>query len=109
MTGPFGERHLLPNSLDSYVSSSGAQARTEIRRAPMVAMWTRLAAQSAVVALLLCLAVANITVRRSWSEMEDGVLWLTEGDQVVARAVAERSPAERASLQTGDILLRING
>ena len=95
--------------LDSYVSSSGAHARTEIHQAPLVAMWTRLAAQSAVVVLLLCLAVANITVRRTWTEMEDGVLWVSEGDQVVAREVAERSPAERASLQTGDILLQING
>ncbi len=75
----------------------------------MMAMWLRLAAQSAVVVLLICLAVANITVRRTWTEMEDGVLWVSEGDQVVARAVAEGSPAERAALQTGDILLRING
>jgi two-component system, NtrC family, sensor kinase len=72
-------------------------------------MWTRLAAQSAVVVLLLCLAIANITVRRSWSEMEDGALWVSEGDQVVARAVAEASPAERAALHPGDILLQING
>ena len=41
--------------------------------------------------------------------MEDGVLWVSEGDQVVAREVAERSPAERASLQTGDVLLQIDG
>jgi two-component system, NtrC family, sensor kinase len=72
-------------------------------------MWMRLAAQSAVVVLLLCLAVANITVRRTWSEMEDGVLWVSEGDQVAARAVAEGSPAERATLYPGDILLQING
>ena len=100
---------MLPTRLDSYVSTSSAQARTEIRRAPMVAMWTRLAAQAAVVAVLLCLAVANITVRRTWTEMEDGVLWVSEGDQVVARDVAGNSPAARASLRAGDILLRING
>jgi PAS domain S-box-containing protein len=72
-------------------------------------LWVRLAAQAAVVVALLCLAVANIAVRSSWTEMEDGVLWVVEGDQVTAREVAEGSPAERASLRAGDVLLAIDG
>jgi hypothetical protein len=46
-------------------------ARAGARRAT----WFRLLAQAAVVAALLCLAVANIAVRATWSELEDGVLW----------------------------------
>ena len=72
-------------------------------------VWVRLAAEAAVVVALLCLAAANIAVRSSWTEMEDGVLWVVEGDQVTAREVAEGSPAERASLRAGDVLLAIDG
>ena len=70
-------------------------------------VWLRLMAQAAVVVALLCLAVANIAVRSTWSEMEDGVLWAAEADQIVARAVAEGSPAERAGVREGDVLLAV--
>jgi PAS domain S-box-containing protein len=72
-------------------------------------MWLRLAAQAAVVAALLALAAANIAVRSSWTEMEDGVFWALDGDQVVARAIAADSPGARAGLKAGDVLLAING
>jgi hypothetical protein len=68
----------------------------------------RLTAQLVVVALLLCLAVANIYVRSTWSEPEDGVLWATTPDGVVAQEIATGSPAARAGVQPGDILEKID-
>ena len=64
--------------------------------------------QVAVVAALLCLAAANIALR-SWTEADDGVLWVDEGDQVAAREVDAHSPADRATIRPGDVLFAING
>lgn len=68
----------------------------------------RLTAQLAVVALLLCLAVANMYVRATWSEPEDGVLWATTPDGVVAQEIATGSPAALAGIRPGDILAEID-
>ena len=73
-----------------------------------VGIWARLAIQAAVVLALLCLAAANIAVR-SWTEADDGVLWVSEGDQVAAREVAAGSAGDRASIHVGDVLLAIDG
>jgi two-component system, NtrC family, sensor kinase len=62
-----------------------------------------------VAAVLLCLAVANIAVRATWNEVEDGVLWTPVGADIVAREVADASPASAAGLETGDTLLAIDG
>ena len=91
------------------MSTIASTSKLDARRAPRAGVWLRLAAQAAVVVALLCLAVANIAVRQSWTEMEDGVLWALAGDEVTARAVAEGSPAERASVHVGDVLLAIDG
>ena len=69
----------------------------------------RLTAQLAVVVALLCLAVANIYVRATWTEAEDGVLWNAGPAGIVAREIAPRSPAATAQLQPGDILEAIDG
>ena len=70
----------------------------------------RLSAQLLIVLALLCLAVANIYVRSTWSEVEDGVLWTQSPEGVVvAREVALQSPGARATVQPGDILEAING
>ena len=69
----------------------------------------RLTAQLAVVVALLCLAAANIYVRATWSEAEDGVLWSAGPSGLVAQEVAPGSPAARAQLRTGDILEAIDG
>ena len=68
----------------------------------------RIAVQLAVVAGILCLAALNISVRATWSEMEDGVLWTDNGNAITAREIAAQSPAERAGLKPGDILLAID-
>jgi two-component system NtrC family sensor kinase len=64
-------------------------------------------AHLAVVTALLCLAVMNISTR-TWSEMEDGVLWATRGNDVIASAVAPGSVADRAGIRPDDILLTID-
>jgi predicted metalloprotease with PDZ domain len=71
--------------------------------------FVRVAAQLAVVVVLLCLGVANMSVRATWTEVEDGVLWATSGADVVAREVAPGSTAGRAGLRAGDLLLAIDG
>jgi PAS domain S-box-containing protein len=69
----------------------------------------RLAAQLAAAVLLLCLAVANIHQRVTWNEMDDGVLWSSVDDQLVAQEIAPGSPAARAGLRAGDLLQQIDG
>jgi len=68
----------------------------------------RLAAQLAVVAALLCAAAVNIYVRATWNELEDGVYWKTGAQGVVAAAVVPGSPAQRAGIHAGDVLLAID-
>lgn len=69
----------------------------------------RLATQFAVVVVLLCLAVANIQQRVTFSEMDDGAFWETADGQLSAKAIAPGSPADKAGIKTGDILLTLNG
>ena len=70
----------------------------------------RLTAQLAVILALLCLAVANIYVRATWSELEDGVLWNRTPEGVItATEVASGSPGARAGLREGDVLEAIDG
>jgi two-component system NtrC family sensor kinase len=80
----------------------------QMRSSPRPAAWVRLAAQVAVVAALLCLAVANIAVRSTWSEVEDGVLWRPQGGVLTAQAVAPGSPADKAGIQPGDELIGLD-
>ncbi len=72
------------------------------------ALWFRLAAQAVVVAALVCLAVANIAVRASWSELEDGVLWGAQVEGVTAQEVLPDSPGAKGGIQAGDLLIGIN-
>jgi PAS domain S-box-containing protein len=62
-----------------------------------------------IAAFLLSLGAVNIAVRATWNEVEDGVLWVLSGTDVVARAVSEQSPAAHAGVQPGDALLAIEG
>src|SRR6478736_4271914 len=64
----------------------------------------------AIAVALVCLALINIASVRTWrGEPEDGVLWESVGANVVARDVARGSTGDRAGLQTGDVLLLIDG
>jgi PAS domain S-box-containing protein len=62
-----------------------------------------------ITAILVCLAVANILVRASWREVEDGVLWGMRDGAVVAQEIAAHSPAAASGLRAGDVLLSIDG
>ena len=62
-----------------------------------------------VVAALLVLAFANIAVRSSWSEVEDGVLWVSRPEGVVAAEIDIQSAAGTVGILPGDLLLAING
>jgi PAS domain S-box-containing protein len=62
-----------------------------------------------VVAVLLCLAAANVVVRANWNEVEDGVLWIERSQGLVAEAVAPDTAAAISGLLRGDVLLAIDG
>jgi two-component system, NtrC family, sensor kinase len=101
--GSVRERQLLPSQRIpvSSIADSLASSRQ--------ATWLRLMAQAAIVVALLCLAVSNVAVRATWSELEDGVLWRGEGEGVTAHVVDAASPAARAGVRPGDVLIAVNG
>ena len=68
----------------------------------------RVAAHLAVVACLAVLAILNISVK-GWTEVQDGVLWKSNGSDVLRSEVADGSPASQAGLKAGDALLSIDG
>jgi two-component system NtrC family sensor kinase len=70
--------------------------------------WIRARLSLFVVAALVCLGAANIASRATWREVEDGVLWTTRPEGVVAAEIASATPAERIGLKRGDILLQID-
>ena len=70
--------------------------------------WGRALLAVAVVAVLVCLAIANAVVRANWSEVEDGVLWLERADGLVAEDVSPNSAADLAGILPGDVLLAVN-
>ena len=73
---------------------------------PSAAGWF---AALAVVLVLLGLGLANIYVRATWHEVEDGVLWVARPDGVTAAELADRAPAAKAGVRLGDVLLAIDG
>ncbi len=79
------------------------------RRTSVVSEFGRHSLTLAVVAVLLALAAANISLRASWHEVEDGVLWAARPEGVVAAEIAPRTAALQAGLRPGDLLLAIDG
>ena len=66
---------------------------TETARARGWAGWGRLVVALTFVVTLLGLGAANVALRASWNEVEDGVLWTAGPQGVTAAEVAERTPA----------------
>ena len=58
---------------------------------------------------LLCLGVANIVLRATWYEVEDGVLWVMTPEGVIVSEVASDGAGERAGLRVDDLLVAIDG
>ncbi len=73
------------------------------------AAWGRLVVALTFVAVLLALGAANIALRASWSEVEDGVLWVDGAQGVTAAEVADGTPGARVGIRPGDVLLAIGG
>ncbi len=63
----------------------------------------------AVVAVLLVLGLANIAIRITWHEADDGVLWVSRLEGVTAFDVAPGTPASRVGIKPGDLLEAIDG
>src|SRR5262245_8212384 len=103
-----GERGLLRGTKPLVRTRAASRTDSLLNTGNRTHALVRLTAQLVVVALLLCLAVANIYVRSTWSEPEDGVLWGTTPDGVVAQEIAKGSPADRAGVRVGDILAEID-
>ena len=61
-----------------------------------------------VVSGLLCLGIANISARATWHAVEDGVLWTTQPEGVVAADIAAGTPAAAVGIKRGDLLLAID-
>ena len=71
--------------------------------------WGRSIFAVSIVVVLFALGVANIVVRAQWHEVEDGVFWGARAEGVTAVDVAHGSAADAAGVQSGDILLAVNG
>ena len=80
--------------------SFGAPIAQRLRGARAFVSWT-------FVATLLGLGLANIALRATWHEVEDGVLWVSGAQGVTAAEVAPDSAAEQAGVRPGDVLLAI--
>jgi PAS domain S-box-containing protein len=62
-----------------------------------------------VVVGLLCLAIANLHVRATWHEAEDGVLWSHTAEGVIATELVPTGAGARSGILPGDLLLAIEG
>ena len=71
--------------------------------------WGSAALAVVVTAVLLVLVVANIAVRFSWVEVEDGIIWEARAEGVVAAHVGGDAAGARAGIQAGDVLVAVNG
>jgi PAS domain S-box-containing protein len=71
--------------------------------------WPRSIVPIVAALVLLIMGIANIVQRAASDDVEDGVLWVERSIGVVAAEVATRSPAERAGIRPGDVLLAIDG
>lgn len=63
----------------------------------------------AITAILLSLGLANIVIRATWHEADDGVLWVSRVEGVTAFDVAPGTPADRVGIRPGDLLEAIDG
>jgi len=74
--------------------------------------WLRVGLPVAVAAVLVCLAIINMALVKTWrGEPEDGVLWGQDapGANVVAREIDPNGAGAKGGVRPGDVLLRIDG
>ncbi|MES1255708.1 MAG: PDZ domain-containing protein, partial [Acidobacteriota bacterium] len=97
---------LAPIRAGNFVSSGPVPTE---RAEPRWRVWGRSAFALAVVLLLAGLGIANIALHGKWHEVEDGAFWGARPEGIVAVEVLAGSPAARAGITPGDLLLAING
>ena len=90
-------------------ASAAAARRTVLRRGPGWPALTPSLLTLGVAAILLVLGLANIVIRATWHEADDGVLWVNRVEGVTAFEVAAGTPAARAGIRPGDLLEAIDG
>ena len=101
----FGERRLLSQHRKALLTTAEHHSGFDLVRRHGF----RVTAHLAVVVFLLGLAAANLHLRWTWSELEDGVLWTETAGSITARQVLPDSPAARADIRAGDVLIAIDG
>src|SRR5688500_17177905 len=99
-----GERRLLSRQRSSLLTSLDVRPASDIRRKA----WFRPTVHLALVAALLCLAAANVSLRWPWSEVEDGGLWRDNEGAVTAVEIDEERPGARGRHRPGDALAALN-
>jgi membrane-associated protease RseP (regulator of RpoE activity) len=72
-------------------------------------VWSSTTVPVVVATVLLLLGLVNIVQRATQDDVEDGVLWVQRSMGVVAAEVDPGSPAGRAGVRPGDVLLAIDG
>src|SRR5580765_5266622 len=72
-------------------------------------VWGRSVFAVTVVAMLVALGIANVSMYSRWHEVEDGVLWSGRAEGVTAAEIAEGTAAAAAGIARGDVLLAVNG
>ena len=90
----------LAHEMSSGESGTGGSGRW--------ADWGGAALPLIVVSGLLCLGAANIAARATWRAVEDGVLWTTQPEGVVATDISAGTPAAAVGIERGDVLLAID-
>ena len=79
------------------------------RRRERWSAWVPPVLAVALVAVLICLAAANVVVWANWNELVDGVLWADRPAGVTAVEVAPDEAGDRAGIEAGDVLLALDG
>ncbi len=79
------------------------------RRRERWSAWVPPVLAVALVAVLICLAAANVVVWANWNELVDGVLWADRPAGITAVEVAPDEAGDRAGLEAGDVLLALDG
>ena len=79
------------------------------RRRERWSAWVPPVLAVALVAVLICLAAANVVVWANWNELVDGVLWVDRPAGITAAEVAPDEAGDRAGIEAGDVLLALDG
>lgn len=86
--------------------TTGRSLRT-LFRTPPAPLGQRILAL-AVTTALICLAVANMRLRASWHEAEDGVLWMRTAEGLISSEIVPGGAGARGGIQPGDLLIAID-